>query len=276
MLRPTVLALVAALLAGAPAALAAPEIQAHRGGAYVDGKPTFPEAGMPAFAAAAELGVTLEMDIQLTRDGVPLVIHDDTLDRTTTCAGPVADRTARQIRRRCRIDVLGVPDNALGLRWRTTARRYEVPTLAEVLALARRTRRPVSVELKQFDPSGASARAFARAVRRAKLPLGRVTVQSFFPPNLAAAARALPGVATAVLTVTAGNASSIEIATGSGAAWVSPQWPVDAAYVAAAHAAGLKVVPFTLDSDEAVRAAVAAGVDAIISDDPTMARWASR
>lgn len=268
--------LTATVLVSAPAALAAPEIQAHRGGAYVDGKPVHPEAGMPAFEAAAKLGVTLELDIQLTEDGVPLVIHDDTLDRTTTCAGPVAARTAREIRRRCRIDVLGVPDNALGMPWRATKRRYEVPTLAEVLDLARRARRPVNVELKRFDPSGASARALAREVRRARIPLRRVTVQSFFPPNLEAAARELPGAALSVLTVTAGNEAGVEIAAGLGARWVSPQWPVDRAYVDAAHAAGLQVVPFTLDSAAAVRAANAAGVDAIITDDPTMALRASR
>jgi glycerophosphoryl diester phosphodiesterase len=260
--------LTATVLVSAPAALAAPEIQAHRGGAYVDGKPVHPEAGMPAFEAAAKLGVTLELDIQLTEDGVPLVIHDDTLDRTTTCAGPVAARTAREIRRRCRIDVLGVPDNALGMPWRATKRRYEVPTLAEVLDLARRARRPVNVELKRFDPSGASARALAREVRRARIPLRRVTVQS--------AARELPGAALSVLTVTAGNEAGVEIAAGLGARWVSPQWPVDRAYVDAAHAAGLQVVPFTLDSAAAVRAATAAGVDAIITDDPTMALRASR
>lgn len=279
MLRSSLAALVAATaaVAAVPTALAAaPEIQAHRGGTYVDGRPTFPEASMPAFAAAAKLGVTLEMDIQLTKDGVPLVIHDDTLDRTTTCTGLVSERTARRIRRSCRIDVLGSPDNGLGLRTRSTKRREPVPTLAQVLALARATKRPVNVELKQFDPSGASARAFAKAVRASKLPLRRVTVQSFFPPNLEAAARALPGVATSVLTITAGNASGIEIATGIGARWVSPQWPVDAAYVSAAHAAGLKVVPFTLDDSASIRAARAAGVDALITDDPTMARWALR
>ncbi|HEY8581750.1 MAG TPA: glycerophosphodiester phosphodiesterase family protein [Capillimicrobium sp.] len=274
MLRSTLTAAaatVAAACAAAPALAADPEIQAHRGGAYVMGKPVYPEAGMPAFAAAAAMRVTLEMDIQLTKDGKPLVIHDDTLDRTTTCTGPVSALTAKQVRRRCRIDVLGVPDNGLGLRWRTTKQRYEVPTLGEVLALARKARRPVNVELKQFDPSGASARAFARAVRASAVPLGRVTVQSFFPPNLEAAVAALPGVETSVLTVTAGNAAGVEIATGLGAAWVSPQWPVDRAYVDAAHAAGLRVVPFTLDDPESVAEAAVAGVDGIITDDPAMA-----
>ncbi|HEU4657006.1 MAG TPA: glycerophosphodiester phosphodiesterase [Capillimicrobium sp.] len=278
MLRSPSLAIAAAVAAALPAVASAatPQIQAHRGGTYVDGRPTFPEAGMPAFEAAAKLGVTLELDIQMTKDGVPVVLHDDTLDRTTTCTGPVAERTLKRLRRACRIDVLGVPDNDAGLPWRTTKRTYEIPTLAEVLVLAKAERRSVSVELKQYDPTGASARAFAKAVRASKLPLRRVVAQSFFPPNLEAVAKALPGVTTSVLTIAAGNASGMEIAGGVGARWVSPQWPVDAAYVGAAHAAGLRVVPFTLDSDEAIRAAKAAGVDAVITDDPTMARWALR
>src|SRR3546814_17199025 len=62
-----------------------PLISAHRGGAAYA-----PENTMTAFANAARLGVdALEMDTQLTADGELVVIHDDTLDRTTNCSGSV-------------------------------------------------------------------------------------------------------------------------------------------------------------------------------------------
>jgi glycerophosphoryl diester phosphodiesterase len=265
MMLATALAVIAA---AAPAATM--EIQAHRGGSFVDGRATYPEATMPAFRAAAKRGFVLEFDIQMTKDGVPVVIHDDTLDRTTVCRGPVAARTARQIRRSCPTDVLGSPGSALGAK--RTRQRIPVPTLAEVLGLVKRTGARASIELKQFDPSGASARALAAAVKRSGVPVSSLIVQSFFPPNLAAAREAMPGVALSTLTVKAGEATSIQSAVDMGSAWVSPQFPVDAGYVEAAHAAGLKAVPFTLDTEAEVRAAAEMGIDAIITDDPVMAR----
>ena len=84
----------------------------------------------------------------------------------------------------------------------------------------------------------------------------------------------MPGVATATLTLKQAEATSIQAAVDAGSAWVSPQFPVDAAYVQAAHDAGVKVVPYTLDRAEEVRAATAAGVDALITDDPAMGAMA--
>src|SRR5262249_55863317 len=66
---------------------------AHRGGAALA-----PENTLAAFEKAAALGADgLEMDVQFSRDGVVVVHHDRTLDRTTVLRGPVADRTAREL-----------------------------------------------------------------------------------------------------------------------------------------------------------------------------------
>ena len=227
---------LAAALAVLAAATPTPQIQAHRGGSFVNGRAIHPEATLPAFRAAAKAGFVLELDIQMAKDGVPIVMHDDTLDRTTVCRGPVAARTAADIVKHCPTDRLGSPGSALGSR--RTRRRIPVPTLAQVLALVHRTGATASIELKQFDPAGASARALAAALRRAGVPLSKVIVQSFFPPNLARAHAAMPGVATSTLTLQQAQATSIQAAVDAGSAWVSPQFPVDAAYVEAAHAAG--------------------------------------
>lgn len=62
-------------------------IYAHRGASA-----ELPENTLPAFARAVELGAYgIELDIHLTRDGKPVVIHDKAVDRTTDGAGPVAD-----------------------------------------------------------------------------------------------------------------------------------------------------------------------------------------
>ena len=57
----------------------------------------------------------------------------------------------------------------------------------------------------------------------------------------------------------------------AGADIISPGWPIDAAYVDRAHAAGSKVVPYTLDDIDDLVEAAAIGVDAVITNDPALA-----
>jgi glycerophosphoryl diester phosphodiesterase len=61
-----------------------------------------------------------------------------------------------------------------------------------------------------------------------------------------------------------------------GYSWWSPAWPVAKADVDQAHGLGLKVVPWTIDTPDGVRGAAAAGVDALITNDPVMAKRALR
>lgn len=75
-----------------------PEIIAHRG-AHRGRSGEFPENTMAAFRNAVDLGADrLELDVQMTRDGELVVIHDETVDRTTNGAGRVADLTLAEIR----------------------------------------------------------------------------------------------------------------------------------------------------------------------------------
>jgi glycerophosphoryl diester phosphodiesterase len=76
---------------------ARPEIIAHRG-AHRGRSGQLPENTMAAFRNAVELGADrLELDIQMTRDGELVVIHDETVDRTTNGTGRVADLTLAEI-----------------------------------------------------------------------------------------------------------------------------------------------------------------------------------
>ena len=106
--RPRVLALIAAFLAAlAPAADAAvKQIHAHRGGTVQNGNPRFAEESLAAYKHAARNDFVFEVDAKLTKDGVPVAIHDATLDRTTNCSGEVRNFTRAQLRG-CRTDVLG-------------------------------------------------------------------------------------------------------------------------------------------------------------------------
>lgn len=253
------------------AATAAPPIHAHRGGSVLDGQPRYPENTMPAFRSASRAGYVLELDVKLTSDRVPVVIHDATLDRTTACSGQVASRTLAQVRA-CRTDVLGSGGNT-----RRVAPREPIPTLAEVLAFARQEGAFVNMEIKNqptdpdFDPGTGFADTVMAAVAAARFPKGRLIVQSFWPPNLTAAKARLPGVETSLLTLAQTNDGGPAYAQANGHQWVSPAWPVSPGYVADAKGRGLKVVPYTLNEVAEFRAARAAAVDALITDDPALA-----
>src|SRR5262245_5763037 len=125
---------LARLLEGAPVAIA------HRGGAK-----RRPENTLIAFADALSVGVdAVECDVRLSRDGQPVVIHDETLDRTTDRTGLVATLTAEEL---ATIDAAHHFGAAEGFPVR--ARGVGVPRLMDVLTLTRGV--PVIVEIKGDD-----------------------------------------------------------------------------------------------------------------------------
>lgn len=281
-MRPTLLAVLLCLAAAAPAA-AMPTIHAHRGGSVLDGVPAFPENTMPAFEHAARNGWVLELDVVLTKDRVPVVFHDSTLDRTTPCTGRVDAITFAELRERCPSDVVGSPGSAAGGRQMAPHEpRVPVPRLTEVLDLARRTGARLNVEIKNvpteagFDPTDAFAEAVVDVLAAAQLPSSRLMVQSFWPPNLDVAERRMPAVPTSLLTLAPMNDGAPAYAAGREYEWVSPQAPPSRQAVSGAHELGRMVVPYTPNDPASVQASVAAAVDAVITDDPAMARRALR
>lgn len=112
------------------------DVIAHRGAsAYA------PENTLAAFALAAEMGANwFELDCTLTRDGEVIVIHDDTIDRTTGAKGSVAEMTLSELKR---YDV--------GSWFDPTFAAERFPTLGEALDLAKEKRIGVYVEIKNSD-----------------------------------------------------------------------------------------------------------------------------
>lgn len=104
------------------------KIIAHRGGGFET-----PENTLAAFANAIALDVEMmELDIHLSKDGIPVVIHDATLDRTTNATGPVRDRTAAELRQ---VDA---------------GKGEYVPQLSEVFELVG-DRKPLVLEFKAIE-----------------------------------------------------------------------------------------------------------------------------
>ena len=271
-MRTLAAALTALLLSAAPAA-AVVEIHGHRGGPLIDGVPTTPEDAQPAFDLGNDIGADwIELDAKVTSDGVPVIIHDAQLDRTTDCTGNVADRTAAELAA-CHVDVIGAEATTKPV----PGSRVPIPRLAAVLAWAKANGVRLNLEIKNiptdpdFDSSPAFARTVLDAIKAADFPRDRLLIQSFWPPNLDEAKAY--GYQTLFLSLAQTNDQSVEYAQTRGYDVVSPAWPVEdpKSYVQRAHAAGLEVVPYTFNKADEITEAVLAGVDGVITNDIVVA-----
>ncbi len=109
-----------------------PLIWGHRGASG-----SAPENTLPAFQLAADMGADgVELDIQMTRDGVIVVCHDETIDRTSTGAGNLKDFTFEELRR---LDFSGGNAEYEGTK---------IPSMEEVFDLLAPTGLTINIELK--------------------------------------------------------------------------------------------------------------------------------
>ncbi len=247
-------------------------IIAHRGASA-----EAPENTLAAFRRALALGATMiELDVRLTADGVPLVIHDSTLLRTTDGEGRVEELVLDEIRR-----------FSAG-RWFGEAFAAErVPTLAEVYALVG-DRAEINVEIK--GEGGAAAQA-ALEVAREAAGLGRTLFSAFDPADLQKIRGASGEARLALLTGAASIATPGSPAPRSSHGRIMARvgrWEglsLEAANlqaglaapdtVGALHRLGLRVYVFTVDGEEAVAELQRIGVDGVFANDPgpLLRRW---
>jgi glycerophosphoryl diester phosphodiesterase len=285
-------------LAGQAGAL---DFQGHRGA-----RGLAPENTLPGFAAALARGVdALELDVVLTRDGVPVVSHDRRLhpDLARDPSGAyvaqpcplVSALTLEELRR---FDVGRLRPGsryAAGFPHQRPADGAVPPTLAEVIALVRRSgneRVRLNVEtktspLRPEETPGPEAMVDAiLGVLRTERFLDRVIVQSFDWRTLLVVQRVAPGIPTAYLTQTRGNWATLP--GGAGSAWtagIDPRdfpslpaaikaaggaiWsPHHAEIVAEAHRLGLRVIVWTVNEPIDMVRMIELGVDGIITDYP--------
>jgi glycerophosphoryl diester phosphodiesterase len=240
-----------------------PRLIAHRGASG-----TRPENTLAAFESAAAAGAEMiELDLHLSADGVPVVIHDSTLGRTTGSRGPVARRTAREL---AALDA--------GFRFSSDGGRSHpfrgagvgIPALADVLVALPRIR--FILEVKTADP--ALDDALLAVLRRTRAER-RVLVAGQEGPVVRRLRSRFAGIPT--------NFARDEVAAflRDGAADVAPdtralQVPpryrglriVTRRFVERAHAAGIEVHVWTVNGTAAMHALLDLGVDGIITDFP--------
>jgi glycerophosphoryl diester phosphodiesterase len=244
-----------------------PQVFAHRGGC---------DLGPENTIAAFDLGMAakadgLELDVHLSADGVVVVHHDTTLDRTTNASGPVAAKKADEL---ARVDAGYRFERGGAFPFR--GQGIGVPALADVLQRYRGV--PTIIEIKVYTP--AMGDAVAREIRRADA-LDYVCVAGYGPASARAARAALPDVPA--------SACHAEVRLALYRSWL--RWPVRRApyhtyqvpecsegtrivssrFIRYAHQAALKVQVWTVDDETDMRRLLAWGVDGLISNRPDVA-----
>ena len=241
---------------------------AHRGGGALA-----PENTLAAFELGLRAGADgLELDVHLSADGVPVVVHDPALDRTTNATGPVSGRTAAEL---ARVDA----------GWHFAGSRGDfpfrgqgigIPTLREVLRQHRGV--PVIIEMK-LDSEAMGLRV-ADDIRAAGAE-ATACAAGYGSTSAAAIRRVLPQVAT--------SACHAEVRLSVYRSWGG--WPVkrppfggyqvperagririaSPRFIRHAHAAGLEVQVWTVDTEAEMERMLAWGADGLISNRPDLA-----
>jgi glycerophosphoryl diester phosphodiesterase len=228
-------------------------IGGHRGAAA-----EAPENTLAGFERAAATGVDyVELDVMLTSDGVPVVFHDDELDRTTDGSGLLADHSSGDLRG---LDAGG---------WFDARFSHEpIPTLDEFLAwLASRPGLGATLEAKGPGSGAAIGHAVAMAASR-----DHCSICSFSAPELRAAAEVEPTIPRLLILdrdrpdddpiVSARHASATAVNVPFD--WLSP------ADVARLHDAGLVVAGGTVDDEIGIARCLDLGIDVVDTNRPTI------
>lgn len=206
-----------------------------------------PENTLRSFVRAEEAGMdAVELDLHLSKDGALVVMHDTEVDRTTDGRGPIAEKTLAELREL---------DAGKGER---------VPVFEEVLDAVGS---PVQAEIKDV----AAARALAEVILRRDLA-ERVEVSSFHDEAVAEIAQLVPSVRT-VLIASRWKSDVVERAKAVGAATLALNIRrLTLEVVEQAHAEGLKVIGWVVNTPDHLRIAHAMGLDGATTDHPEIRR----
>ncbi len=225
-----------------------PKIYAHRGASS-----QAPENTLAAFGLAFEQGADgVELDVMLSSDQQLVVIHDDTVDRTTDGTGRVCDLTLAELKQ------LDAGDGEA------------IPTLAEVLDRFG-GRFPINIELKNYNSVlDALPLTVAEMVRDYSMA-DSILVSSFNPFNFSRFHRVLPDVPRGMLTFP-GRARNILYRLFRYEALHPYFKDVDETLVQAVHARGQQINVWTVDEAAEIRHLAKLGVDMIITNQPQRAK----
>lgn len=225
--------------------VAQPLIIAHRGASA-----ELPENTLVAFRRALALGVDgIELDVRLTRDGVPVVFHDASLRRLTGVPGRLADLTWRAL---AALRVGGAEP---------------IPRLTTVLRLVG-NRALVQIEIK----AGVDVGPVIEAIRKAHA-LRRVIIASFDAGIVCEARRLAPSVRRMLISegrLTPANLIRQLKRCGAAGLSVNHHAVVSAGWIRSLQKQGYPVWVWTVNDGRRARRLASWGIDALLSDDPAL------
>jgi glycerophosphoryl diester phosphodiesterase len=234
-------------------------LQAHRGAAGLA-----PENTLAAFRMALDLGADgTEMDLQVTKDGIVVVIHDDTVDRTTDGRGRIGDLTLIEIKR---LDA--------GAKFGPAFRGERIPTLRELIDLVKasgRDRFRLNLEIKfaegrEGHPADLEERVLT--VLTETNFLDRVITQSFYHPSAAKMKRLVPGIPAGLLVGQKRQpADPVAAVRDHRVDYYAPHHSlVTPELLRTLHQAGVPVVTWTVNDAADMRRLIAIGLGALPGD----------
>lgn len=245
----------------APPTRVRPLAVAHRGASA-----HAPENTLSAVRRAVEVGADLvEVDVQRTRDGALVLVHDDTLTRTTDATRVLPGRAPWRVQDLTWDQVSRLDAGS----WKSPQFAGErVPLLADVLALLRGTRCGLQLELKLPGAHPGIVRELGDELARGGFRSGlhHLVVQSFDVAAMKELKTRMPATRIGLLGSPA-RANLPALAT-----WADQVNPgsrrLTRSYVRAVQDEGLECLTWTVDSGAAMRRAVRQGVDGIITNHP--------
>lgn len=237
-------------------------IVSHRGAAALA-----PENTLAAMRIAIEQGVDfVETDVQLTSDGVPVLLHDPTLDRTTNGSGPLAQRTFAEVRA---LDA--------GSWFGGDYAGEPVPSLEEFLDLLDASNVRALVELK--GPWLPEQLEQVAALLQSRYMVNRVALQSFDEETLRGLQQVAPQFARVMLTRdwsedTVLLARELEVSAVGGRPKLIER---DLNLLAELRETGIGSLAYTLNKAKRWDHAIERGIDLIVTDDPVeLGQWRSK
>jgi glycerophosphoryl diester phosphodiesterase len=226
---------------------------AHRGAGALA-----PENTLAAFRLGAQHGYTaFECDVKLSADGVPFLLHDATLERTTNASGPAGERGWAAL---SRLDAGS---------WHSHRYAGEpLPTLQAIAVFVQCNAFALDLEIKPTPGTEAHTGAVV-AAEAARLWHGqslKPLLSSFQPESLRAARDAAPELPRALLLDTL-PPQAFDVARDLGCvALITNHELMDAALLARIHAAGMRALVYTVNDPERASQLLAIGIDGIVTD----------
>ncbi len=228
----------------------APSVAAHRGFSAF-----FPENTIPAFEACIRVGTDyVEGDIVFTADRVPIMLHDETVDRTTNGTGPAARYTLEEIQAL----EAGFPDK-FGDKFAGT----RIPTLEEALDLVKANNTLFCFELKVPG----IAKQVADIIREKGMESQGI-VQSFLPQELTILKGYAPEIPCLLLSFSTGFTQYIDYAATIGIEYYGPGGIPEQSEIDHAHENNIKYWVYTIDDTTDMYTLMRMGADGIFTNRP--------